>query len=65
MWDSLLRSEQTTVAKIYRPDSSQRLYDARFILRLLASLLGAGSEVGFAKLLSLIVLIWMFVGSEL
>ncbi|EFO22492.1 hypothetical protein LOAG_05995 [Loa loa] len=39
MWNTLLKSEQTTSIKIPEKDSSNQFYDARFILRLLATLI--------------------------
>lgn len=46
MWNTLLKSEQTTSIKISEKDSSNQFYDARFILRLLATLVDDATKVG-------------------
>ncbi|KAK6100286.1 hypothetical protein QQG55_0025 [Brugia pahangi] len=49
VWNTLLKSEQTTSIKIPEKDSSNELYDARFILRLLATLLDNHAKINSRK----------------
>uniref|UniRef100_A0A0R3RVI4 NopRA1 domain-containing protein n=1 Tax=Elaeophora elaphi TaxID=1147741 RepID=A0A0R3RVI4_9BILA len=49
MWNTLLKSEQTTSIKISGKDSSNHFYDARFILRLLATLIDDGAKINCRK----------------
>uniref|UniRef100_A0A915PS98 Nucleolar pre-ribosomal-associated protein 1 C-terminal domain-containing protein n=1 Tax=Setaria digitata TaxID=48799 RepID=A0A915PS98_9BILA len=49
MWNSLLKSEQTTAVKMPKKDLSNRFYDARFILRLLATLVDDDSKMNTRK----------------
>ncbi|KAM3724667.1 Nucleolar pre-ribosomal-associated protein [Dirofilaria immitis] len=45
MWNTLLKSEQTTNIKMCEKDSANQCYDARFILRLLATLIDDGTTI--------------------
>ncbi|VDK70646.1 unnamed protein product [Litomosoides sigmodontis] len=49
MWNTLLKSEQTTAIKISEKDSPDQYYDARFILRLLATIVDDGTKVNSRK----------------
>ncbi|VDN01097.1 unnamed protein product [Thelazia callipaeda] len=49
MWNTLLGSEQTTAVNMFGQENSNQLYDARFILRLLATLISDDSEMNFRK----------------
>ncbi|VDK75476.1 unnamed protein product [Onchocerca ochengi] len=49
MWNTLLKSEQTTNIKMFEKDSTNQFYDARFILRLLATLIDHGTKMNSRK----------------
>uniref|UniRef100_A0AAF5PRM4 Nucleolar pre-ribosomal-associated protein 1 C-terminal domain-containing protein n=2 Tax=Wuchereria bancrofti TaxID=6293 RepID=A0AAF5PRM4_WUCBA len=52
VWSTLLKSEQTTSIKIPEKDSSNQFYDARFILRLLATLLDNDAKMNSRKFIA-------------